>query len=658
MRGCTAILAASVSLMSAAALAGSDPQNAATWYRKATDRLSRLSAEDRMVIEAFLDDPGAPPSPQVRIALANATPLLEDFRRGARQEWSDFGLDPRSSADLTSHLSSLRYMMFLSRADVLLRIHDGDGAAAAERLCSIYRAAESFGWDGVPGGSLTGAAAARMADLTAQFGLDRAVFSAHDAAVMASALEPLAGRDPFNFVESLAYQQDADVQWLRDQWNDEECRREMIEQLSQNDALRTSGRVPAETLARLDDDAFAEGVGQYDGFMDQVVAALSLENQDMAREQLVRLDAELAAGAHGVVAQVVNDAGSLVVYLDLMQWAQQNIARQAATLKKLAAGETDAREQMNAAVLYAQAIELLRRMEPPKVEMLAALAHGTVPDDTPALRAAIHDALPVIAVLGEGSTRRRCDFAFLRPDWSWRHFCPAYVAGMADATCLLRADAMCRLREGDLDGATDRLVISFGIAQHLSGDTPIISSLLAHDVFNRAMELAERVVRDAGTKDEYRAALRSAVDRMGRSDPFGYLASIETAREAIAMRWRGEYEHKGEGAERIAARLEALRTFDGDRLLYMLAFYDAVTRTEPIEGAGDPAARLEGVLSMPDVQAARREVGEVTALLALGEMDQLRERPIPRLGHVKEHMRSARQDVRRATALLAAPAGN
>jgi hypothetical protein len=257
----------------------------------------------------------------------------------------------------------------------------------------------------------------------------------------------------------------------------------------------------------------------------------------------------------------------------------------------------------------------------------------------------------------EGSTKRRCDFVLLRSGHV-AHFCPDYVGGMRDLFRFLHADAMRLLREREADAATDRLSIGYRVIAHLSGDEPILSAALAHHLFLCTNDIAGAALESGTLNEPHQTVLHRAADRLGRKDPFGYIASVTRTRDRLGWRFYNLVAATGaEYAESQKAR-EIAAGWDGDEVLYLLAVLDTMARADKgdapdrPEGWIDPLTRLDDVISLKELERARDETRLIAPLIAANDLDFFADREIPRFARIAERMRSARAELRRGVAAL------
>jgi hypothetical protein len=551
---------------------------------------------------------------------------------------------------LLPHLAPMRTLSKIMQADALVRVHDGDWSAAADRVGAMYRISEHCAEDCIIISSLVGTAIFRVGDVAAQYGFDRAGFSDLDCANMLSALRGLETGDPFNMVESVVMEQELGITWLQKNLGTEADRQnvpEILQWLVEDERIATG-------LAAMTDADFQAQLDAYDRTMDRFVEAVSMEDREAARAELERLLEEVVAGEHGFLASFLMPA--LDKYYEQMCAVKDQVAARAEMLGALATGRIRPEDEANAALYYARGIALLRKIEPARFRAICALEKGEVAETDEAMGAAIEEGQGVVDLFREGSQKKRCDFAVLRPRRELP-FSFDYIGGLRDAVRLLHADALRRLRAGEPGAAADRLAIVYRLVAHLEEDEPLLSALLAHRIFDRTNEIATGAREVDAFAAGQRATLLAAAERIGRKDPFGYISSLLATRDALGpalyeITSPGEFDR-----DRYDAAKTTVKRWDGDELLFMLAVLDTMTRAAENEepGAGeedDRFAPLADVISLPELEAARREATRIAPRLARGEIEIFDEGDVPRFGRVVKRMHSARGDLRRALAAL------
>jgi len=633
---------------------GQDSRNAATWYRRAIDRLDKLDERDFELIERYRKDPALGPSIELRAVLSRSGPMLELFRRGARQPYSDFDLDWSQGFDLVlPHIGQLLAIARVAQADAMVHLHDGDGAGAAMRVASIYSVADHFGSDRIMIGTLVGQRVFRVAEEATRMGFDRAVFDPASAEVLLRAVRRLDTDDPFSMVEAVAGEQDVAVSWLGDRFGDQETRGDIV------GLMQVDSPEMTEAFGEMSDEAFAGELEAYDLMMDGIVAAFENPDPEAGRAALEQIEKELLAGEHGLVAQIVTPAFSHVH--ERMQMAREQVEQRRAMLEAIVQGLALPQAQANAAWYYAQAIAKLREDPPFPVDELFAVALDERRPISSELVARLDQATVVVDLLREGSMLAKCDFSTLRPAWV-PSLCPDDLAGIRDVLCLLQVDARRLLSaapaDGAIEAAVDRLATSYRIIAHLGVDDSMLAPLVAHDAFRRTRVIVEAAIDGEAFDDAHRATLFAAADRIARKDPFGYIGSVVAGRqmlEKLAGKYVGQDGPGEAGPSRARARelRDRARMADGEQILHVLALYDTMIRASEQAGAGtnatsrrDPLSRMDGIISRPALDAVRSSVPRFAPLIARGEIDVFHGREIPQIGRFVPRHRKARGDLR------------
>jgi hypothetical protein len=663
MRQCTVVVVVLASLLAAAipareavATRRPDNRNAATWYNRAFEHLGRVSEADWEAVWSYLDDPSGGPSPRVRDMLARAAPMIDLARRGAQQGYSDYALDYDQGFALTlPHLAQIRNITRIMEVDVMVRLHDGDSAGAADRVSAMYRMAGHCGDDGVLISSLVGNAVFKLAERAADRGFDTAQFTPLDAATILRGVDGLAGTDPFDAVEGVVGEQAIGVDWLAQMYGRQEDRAHLVETLG----WLEEDDPDAQALMAMSDEEFAAEVDAYDKILDRTIAAFAATDPAVGRAELEAIERELEAGEHGALLHMLMPAFTRV--FDNIADSEAKIAERRVMLTGLARGVIEPDEKANAARYYARAIEMLWALEPARLDVVRAYARrsdATAPDaERDALLETLSRAAEIVDHVRAGSEKERCDFSVLR---SRRRYplCPDYVAGMWDLFLLVFADAK-RLAASDaaaaddpaaagLDAAVDRLAVMHRMVAHLSGDDLMLGARVAHEGFALVDRFTEDAIASQRLTDAHRATLLVAARKMGRKDPFGYVQAVVHTRERVAgliytALMGAEYD-----AELRSSLESAVQTWNGDQLLFYLAVRDTMARGE----GPDRTLGLTGVIDLDALRAVRDGVPAVAPHLARGEIEVFTDPGAPEWAAFVEHSRAARGDLRHALGRL------
>jgi hypothetical protein len=476
--------------------------------------------------------------------------LLSAARRGVQQDQSDFGLDYGQGYELLlPHLSPLRNVARLMAADAKLRLADGSAVGAADEIAAIYRMSDHLGSDATIISSLVGQVIFEAADQVAASGIDRGAFGPAESAVMREGLKELGPDDPFSIIGAIETEKLLMVDWLRRRYGEAEDRASMMEDLS----MEPGAAEAVAGLTLVDETQFEAALQGADDALGRVVEAFRMDDPDEARLVLEQIAAECRNGEHGPLALLMPNYGRL--YGKLLE-ARALVARRDAQLAALIAGTTAPEALANAAVLYLQAVEMIGQIDPARLRKLDQVAGLPLQPIEAEPAETLRSAEGILETLRRAAQMPRCDFSIVHGREP--PVIPEYLAGLRWAGRLLVADAVRMLQEADDEQAADRLEICFRMSAHLAGDAILASSLMAHNVFSGADELARwALANDAFSVDD-RVRLLSGVEAMSRKDPFGYVASLRSARAQILKRLR----LGGEGRGRAEQLLERC---DGDQ---------------------------------------------------------------------------------------------
>ncbi|UCD75222.1 MAG: hypothetical protein JSV91_15745 [Phycisphaerales bacterium] len=638
-------------LVAIASPALADNRNAATWYNRALGELDRLSDEQWQMLKDYAADPSGPPTPELRMIAARGGVIINLLRDASTRQYSDYGFDFDVGFELQiPHVQPLLWKLTpLVQVDTLIRLQDGDSGGAADRLATLYRMSEHLGDDHIPISSIVGDAVFKRAQNTLQTALDRGALNAADANALVHALSGFDSRDPFNMVEALAMEKWVSVDWIGEQFSGEEGGEEFAQYML---SIMGEGAQLPEAMLHMDREMFDAELVQMDSFMDEVIGAFAMEDTEAGRARLKQLEAEAAGGEHGMMVAVFSWEYARV--FELMVAAREAIAAQLAMLEQLASGQLKPIEAANAALWYLRGIAALEKPEEPALKAIRDFdleAGGKVPED---LAASLTEMQPIIDTFREGSLIKRCDFSVVR-DPKRPELVPVYAPGLHDALRLLLIDTAHRLACGQTEAAVDRLNICHRMIGHLSGDDPIIVSLIAHRAFVRTLAILGGTRSQNALTDEHRRALETAMLRIPRKDPFGYVISVVAAREHLPGRL-GEVFPALSGDDEAPLR-EQIARWSGDRLLYVLAMLDAMARAgrEKVpdqSGDDDPLRRLADIITPAELAKIGDQIPMIAPALAQGDHAILNEVQFPPLGRVVENMRRARADLRRGADLL------
>jgi hypothetical protein len=640
--------------------------NAADWYQRAIEAWLGgdsgepfMSEADWDALWAFEENPGAEPSPQLRAVLGRASSMLADMERGSQAQFSDFGLDYSQGFELLlPHIGAMRGIAKLMHADAMVHLHDGDMMGAADRIATMYSMGGHSGDDRVLISSLVGQAIWNHADSVSQYAFDRAQFDAGESMIMLSALNRLDATDPFQMIEGLAMEQALVGDWLAGKFASPEARAQYIDQ----DGWLTGDAAYDQQIAAMSEEDFLADIEQYDALMQNVVRIFEMDDRDAARQELAALEQQCVDGEYGLMAMVITP--SMVRLYENYVKGVDMVADRKVMLEELARGEVQPIERANAAVFYEQAIAQIRELPVEAFDhhVLGEPIEGE-PQDTPEEFFERLQGAMDLAV--EGSTKRRCDFAYLRDrDSARRVLCHPYVAGMRDLLRFVEAHVQRALDEGEIDTAVGHLETLLRVLAHLSGDETMLSALTSEDALHTVARTLDVLLALDACTVAHRQRLLHAVEQFSRKDPLGYNAAINALRDSLARSFWTRAPVDDAQRDHWQEVSEYIKALPANDLVYLLGVLDTVRRAgeEPAAEADesdaapstpDPLTRMTGLLDFEALVALRDQAEAVAPLLENAQHQQVMAREDrPAIVDIEAHQRAAQSNLRRVLLTL------
>ncbi|MFO0875260.1 MAG: hypothetical protein U0575_14995 [Phycisphaerales bacterium] len=432
--------------------------NAADGYMKAIELLQgaplgKVTIESRGLLEAAeriaIADVVSPQdvTPEVRAALGKAATILELVREAAALGTSDYHLERSKGFDvLLPHLSPMRDLARLLKADAAMHIADGDGDGAVVALSAVTGLAQHTGNDNILISSLVGSAISGVGDSTLQMALDAGLVDAARAETMAKSLERLQGSDPFHYASAVDGERelfDATAQRLLDSTGDANA-------LAQ---IALGGNAAPE-LASMSREEMLDQLAGADRLYAQAADAFRNPDPDAAKAALA--DIERQAQELGPLTKALMPAYSRVYEAKLRSEAM--VTARVAQLRDLASGRISPASLANAATWYLAAARAAAALHP-EDQRLIEVCRVVDGDLDPMVRDDVARSLQkrrsaVIEPLLLGAEAGRC--AFPRSAGSPPVVAlPSYAAGLRAATRVLLADALLMGRAAEALGATD-----------------------------------------------------------------------------------------------------------------------------------------------------------------------------------------------------------
>lgn len=110
-----------------------------------------------------------------------------------------------------------------------------------------------------------------------------------------------------------------------------------------------------------------------------------------------------------------------------------------------------------------------------------------------------------------------------------------HLQQMRASARVLAADAARLVRDGDIDGASQRLAAMYDLARHASDDRVLIASLVGIAIGSLASERVGALLDEHALSPEARQSILAAIDRMDPVDPFFVRRALLSEGEVIAV---------------------------------------------------------------------------------------------------------------------------
>lgn len=614
---------------------GDDRNNAATWYALASRNMAAMTEAETTALLLYLRTPDQPPGSQMTDLLTRMQPVLQQFHRGARESYADFGLPMTHPPGGTPmpFLLSIRRLAFLAHADAHAALYSADGLRAARNFDSILNMASDLAAQGIPDASFRAADMGEAVWANVRDAMKQGRFGPAEIVILDETMRSLPADDPFRIGSALIESFDRGLLWC-------------MEQRSTEEGIATLGEY-GDFYAEMGAMSEAEFAGESQRF-DQFLDTLSQRLGEADPEAIKALQDEVEAGDWGMLA---GEALKQMVVADLAGMTEK-IRTTSAALADLREAIADMRQaevigpDVNAATWYLRAIEALSAVD----ATLVARAVERDADDRlqhpDVARSLLQKLEACLDLLQRGSSIDYCDFSPMRDAVSL--IAPPYAPGMRACLDILLMKADLAIEDDEAHSAAATLAMIGRISHHLAEDERLICARIAHWSF---VEVTRRLESWRGEGTE---PIVQSMRRMSDADFFGYRAALNRCRKGLADK-----------IAQTVVKHEAVTTWQWNELPPLIDRMHAanVPAFVLLLDCDDPEAgtlivnRLHALSSMADpgiVEFLVAAQSVLTPLLHAGTLDDLhtmRPHLVDFLG-LAEAMRNARPDVRARRALL------
>ena len=485
--------------------------NAADDYRELNERWQQISEDDQNLTLPWHLPPYYTPTPQTQRAIQKLAEIDAIITRGARKERCDFGLDyAQGPAMLVPHLSPMRLVTEALQTIVRLRRLQGEDAKAASCMDALYAMGFQLAQDGTVISSLVGISIFRMSDDMVAEAIEAADIGPAEASLLLKRLKAADEDDPFGLINSIAMEKK-----LMGNWVERELDAGWQEDGSFELSEETQDMFQMLALEQTEDwnKAFLEQeLDGYYRYMDDSLAAFTIEDDAAAKAELSSLEGKLMANEYGTFAKLLAMSHERV--MEQQQTMKAELADRIATLEMIASGEEDQLEHANAAWWYMRTANALQSMT-------------AAQRDDEATRDALLEQLMMATIID------RCEFPIEEERHLPQPIVPPWSAGMRTGLKLLLDDAQRLASSGHIDSAITQLRIVFEIAADLSSTIHLIDSVIAQESTEHALEIVESLQEAQQLDPAQQRLLLESLRTIPATDPFGYKAAADATRRIL-----------------------------------------------------------------------------------------------------------------------------
>jgi hypothetical protein len=204
--------------------------------------------------------------------------------------------------------------------------------------------------------------------------------------------------------------------------------------------------------------------------------------------------------------------------------------------------------------------------------------------------------------------------------------------------------------------------LSLRVIGHLGNDPMLASVLVSHSQFIAISRLLRESLKVEQLQENQQSTLASALDRISRRDPFGYVESVVQTRLGFTTMLRQRTPRDEDHQARLAQSGRLIEGFNGDQLLMAACVYDVfflatkakdIGQAPPTEQDFMPAS-MTNVISPDAAASLRGRASQFGPSLAMDDWNVFVDSPITivAMPSVVDRMRRARADVRDLAAVL------
>lgn len=481
-------------------------------------------SSDRFGLDAGRDD-------QVRVLVAKLQPAFDALDEAAAQRKCDFGLDrSQGFALLLPHLSKMRQATRVMRLKAEIQLADGDLEGMVRTQSQMTTMALQPGQDQLVISALVGQAMTGVALSSIRESVDQGALNQEAAKQLLEGLAPLRATDPFGMADA-----------IRGEYGtlELELRNAVRDGMDGDEFLRRFGS--PQNVGAVDPAAMLQAMPSLKPIF-ELQAQAALEPDEQKSAALARKAGRMIESLQGPAAGF----RALIPALDRLIQGQRRTAAEVASLvallKRLAEDPDAADKLRSPALLWARVAARVDAIPDDRQDAIALILIDGPKEGDPLLESGVsclqgcRDTILADMALAARLERKDIDFSQVRGVNGSPPF--RLLGGMRGAARLALADMWLL----DAEDAVDRLELAAAAVQALSADPHQASSCMAMATAKELVPAVRRLLRTPGIGPVQRERVQKAIDRIDRTDPFGFKASLKLERERLASDLEGRCE--------------------------------------------------------------------------------------------------------------------
>jgi hypothetical protein len=253
---------------------------------------------------------------------------IETLLRASKMTKCDFELPFENGINvLLPHLSLMRKSARLLRFDARRMLIDGKPDEAAERIAAIYRMAGQLKSDSLLINTLVAVAIGGVANSESEVLIKSGKLTAEGREAIVAAIQTLDSKDPYGFKDALRGERHVTVDWVRNRYKPPHAGERFAKTIESEWGMIPNKNDNLNTIAKMDDQQFANGLGQLESYHDLLMSLWDLPD---APARLDLLGSRIEKGDFGPFAGFMAPAISKACMA-----SQKSFAELAATQKHL-----------------------------------------------------------------------------------------------------------------------------------------------------------------------------------------------------------------------------------------------------------------------------------------------------------------------------------